>query len=176
MCSESLSSCFFFFFQDSILFLLFNNLTKVLLSMYFLKFILLELTEPLWFANDSFIQFWSLGQLFLQISLCPLLFISLLILESPFEWIVWLLVALRVLFILFILLFFYSSERIISIVLSSSLLLFLLSVTIYYWNFHMKMKFSSEIFISFILFNSRISVYLECLSLYLHYIFGVILS
>lgn len=158
------------------MFLLFNNLTKVLLSMYFLKFILLELTEPLWFANDSFIQFWSLGQLFLQISLCPLLFISLLILESPFEWIVWLLVALRVLFILFILLFFYSSERIISIVLSSSLLLFLLSVTIYYWNFHMKMKFSSEIFISFILFNSRISVYLECLSLYLHYIFGVILS
>ena len=80
---------FFFFLQDSILFLLLNNLTRVLLSMYFLKFILLELTEPLWFANASFIQFWSLGQLFLQISLCPLLFISLLILESPTEWIVY---------------------------------------------------------------------------------------
>ena len=82
----------------------------------------------------------------------------------------WLLVALRVLFILFILLFFYSSERIISFVLSSILLLFLLSVTIYYWALLVKFSFH------FFLFNSRISIFLRMLISLFNYIFGEILS
>lgn len=73
----------------------------------------------------------------------------------------WLLVALRVLFILFIRLFFYSSERIISFVLSSVLLLFLLSVTIYYWALLVKFSFH------FFFLTPEFLFFLECWSLYL---------
>lgn len=132
--------------------------------MHFLKFILIELIEPLNVCRWFFHSILESGAIIsFKDPFAPLLFICLLILESPLNELFMIIGGSQsfVCFILFCLffLFFQKGSSHLSF-LQFYCFFFSFSVTIYYWA-------SSEIFISFFLFNSRISIFLECWSLYL---------